>query len=131
MVSVGEELRRERLLRHVTLQEVAEATKISHNQLEALEQNDFARLPGGVYTRNFIRAYAKYIGASEESMINTYLLQVQQAQSAAEAAPAAEGEPRRGSDAWVFWVIGVGAVVGAFLLLWFFGVFGLGSGPNF
>ena len=46
-MSFGDELRRERELRQVSLREVSQATKISLRYLEALERNDFAGLPGG------------------------------------------------------------------------------------
>ena len=45
-MSFGEELRRERELRQISLREIANATKIDVRQLEALEQNEFSRLLG-------------------------------------------------------------------------------------
>ncbi len=76
MTSFGEMLKRERELRGITLREVSEATKISIRYLEALERNEFTYLPGGAFTRGFIRAYAKYIGADEDEMVNAYLLEL-------------------------------------------------------
>jgi cytoskeletal protein RodZ len=73
--TVGETLRRERDLREVTLQEISEETKISVRHLEALERNDFERLPGGIYTKNFLRAYGRYLGLDEDKIINDYLFQ--------------------------------------------------------
>ena len=78
MTSFGEMLRRERELRGITLREVSEATKISIRYLEALERNDFTYLPGGAFTRGFIRAYAKYIGADEDEFVSAYLLELSQ-----------------------------------------------------
>jgi hypothetical protein len=89
--SFGEELRRERELRQITLREVAEATKISLRFLEALENNDFDVLPGGFFTRGFIKSYARHIGVNEEAMVNAYLMELNQQRgrtSAAAAAPA-------------------------------------------
>lgn len=77
MASFGEELRRERELREISLSEVAEATKISVRFLEAIERNDFESLPGGVYNRGIVRAYCQFIGADPEAMVNAYLLEVQ------------------------------------------------------
>ncbi len=77
MASFGEELRRERELRDISLSEVAEATKISVRFLEAIERNDFESLPGGVYNRGIVRAYCQFIGADPEAMVNAYLLEVQ------------------------------------------------------
>lgn len=75
MLSFGAELRRERELREITLREVAEATKINLRYLEALEQNDFEHLPGGVFNRGFVRAYCQFIGVDPETMINAYILE--------------------------------------------------------
>jgi hypothetical protein len=73
--SFGEELRRERELRQIGLREIAEATKINLRYLEALETNDFEHLPGGVFNRGFVRAYAEFIGVDPEAMVNAYLLE--------------------------------------------------------
>src|SRR5262245_13045946 len=80
MASFGEELRRERELRDISLKEIAEATKISIKFLEALEQNHFDLLPGGIFNRGFIRAYARFIGVDGEEMVNAYLHEVSQRQ---------------------------------------------------
>ena len=77
MSSFGEELKRERELREFTLREVSESTKISLRHLEALERNDFEQLPGGVFNRGFVRAYAQFIGVDPEAMVNAYLLEEQ------------------------------------------------------
>ena len=77
MSSFGEELRRERELRRITLREVAESTKVSLRYLEALEGNDFEHLPGGVFNRGFVRAYAQYIGVDPDTMVDSYLLEEQ------------------------------------------------------
>jgi cytoskeletal protein RodZ len=74
-MSFGEELRRERELRQISLREVAQATKINIRYLEAMERNDFAYLPGGLFNRGFVRAYCKHIGVDPEAMVNAYLLE--------------------------------------------------------
>ena len=81
MASFGEELRRERELRDISLKEIAEATKISIKFLEALEQNHFDLLPGGIFNRGFIRAYARFIGVDGEEMVNAYLHEVSHRQA--------------------------------------------------
>ncbi|HUD72692.1 MAG TPA: helix-turn-helix domain-containing protein, partial [Dongiaceae bacterium] len=73
MASFGESLRRERELRDISLREIADATKINLRYLEALEQNRFDILPGGVFNKGFIRAYARFIGADGESLVDLYL----------------------------------------------------------
>src|SRR5437867_1567365 len=73
MPSFGEELRRQRELRGVSLREIADATKINIRFLEALEADDFTHLPGGQFNKGFIRAYARHIGISAEEMVSAYL----------------------------------------------------------
>ena len=57
--SFGEKLRREREMRGVTLEEIAESTKIGTRSLRALEQEDFEKLPGGIFNKGFVRAYSR------------------------------------------------------------------------
>lgn len=73
MASFGETLKRERELREITLRQVAVATKINLRYLEALEQDRFEVLPGGLFNKGFIRAYAVYIGVDPEAMVDSYL----------------------------------------------------------
>jgi cytoskeletal protein RodZ len=68
----GERLKRERELREVTLEEVSTATRISARFLEALENEDWSRLPGGVFGRGFVRSIARYLGLNEESLLAEY-----------------------------------------------------------
>ena len=77
MPSFGESLKRERELREITLREISEATKINLRYLESLEKNDFRHLPGGVFNKGFVRAYAEFIGVDAEGMVNAYLLEDQ------------------------------------------------------
>jgi len=93
MASFGEELKRERELRDISLKEISEATKISIRFLEALEQNNFDILPGGIFNRGFIRAYARFIGIDGEEMVNAYLHEValKEARQAQRGATAAGG----------------------------------------
>ena len=72
----GDELKRHRLLREVSLESIAAATKISVRHLQALERGDFARLPAPVFTRGFIRAYATFLGLDPEEMVNAYLSEI-------------------------------------------------------
>jgi cytoskeleton protein RodZ len=69
MATFGANLRREREMRGVPLDEIAAATKISVRCLQALEAGEFSKLPGGIFTRSFIRAYAKYLGLDEETVM--------------------------------------------------------------
>ena len=72
LASFGEELRREREIRGISLKEISDATKISKRFLEALERNDHKTLPAPVFTRGFVREYARYVGLNVEEMVNRY-----------------------------------------------------------
>jgi len=69
----GEKLRRERELRGITLEEVAVATKIGTRNLRALEEEKFGQLPGGIFNKGFVKAYARYVGIDEEQAISDYV----------------------------------------------------------
>jgi transcriptional regulator with XRE-family HTH domain len=72
LASFGEDLRREREIRGISLKEIADATKISKRFLEAIERNDHHTLPAPVFTRGFVREYARYVGLNSEEMVNRY-----------------------------------------------------------
>jgi cytoskeleton protein RodZ len=68
----GEHLRRERELRGVSLDEIAAATRISTRFLEALENEQWDRLPGGAFNRGFIRSIARFLGIDEDGLVSEY-----------------------------------------------------------
>ncbi len=72
LASFGEELRREREIRGISLKEISDATKISKRFLEAIERNDHKTLPAPVFTRGFVREYARYLGLNAEDMVSRY-----------------------------------------------------------
>lgn len=141
MATFGEELRRERELREISLREVAEATKINIRHLEAMERNDFQHLPGGLFNKGFVRAYCDYIGIDAEAMVNAYLLEASAQQQAAgsrdTAVLRAERPVRRvraapvvtvGDQRALWWCLAAAALLAALVLLWF--VFsGSGAAP--
>jgi cytoskeletal protein RodZ len=69
---LGEFLRRERELRHISLDDVAERTKISRRYLEAIEEGRYDRLPGETFVRGFIRSYAQSVGLDPEETLLLY-----------------------------------------------------------
>jgi len=71
--SFGEHLRREREMRGITLEEIAAATKIGTRSLKALEDEDFKKLPGGIFNKGFVRAYAKFLGIDEEQAVADFV----------------------------------------------------------
>ena len=68
----GERLKRERELREVPLEEITLATRIGPRFLEALENEDWDKLPGGVFNRGFVRSIARYLGLDEEGFLAEY-----------------------------------------------------------
>jgi cytoskeletal protein RodZ len=70
--SIGEQLRLAREGRGIPLREISDQTRISVRYLEAIESNDYDRLPGGVFTRSFIKAYARCVGYDEKDAIEGY-----------------------------------------------------------
>src|SRR3954466_14878391 len=71
----GARLRDARERRGVSLRQIANATKISISALEALERNDISRLPGGIFSRAFVRSYAVEVGLDPESTIQEFITQ--------------------------------------------------------
>ena len=73
MESFGAKLKQERERRGVTLDEIALSTKIGTRFLRALEDERFEQLPGGIFNKGFVRAYARHLGMDETQTIADYL----------------------------------------------------------
>lgn len=73
MSEFGQELRREREARGVTLDAITNATKISKRHLIALETGHFNNLPGGVFNKGIVRGYARVVGLSEQEWVNRFM----------------------------------------------------------
>jgi cytoskeleton protein RodZ len=71
----GGKLRDARERRGISLRQIANTTKISVAALEALERNDVTRLPGGIFSRAFVRSYATEVGLDPEAMIQEFIAQ--------------------------------------------------------
>jgi cytoskeletal protein RodZ len=69
----GGRMKRLREERGVALRAIADTTKISVSALEALERNDISRLPGGIFSRGLVRAYAEQIGADPEQTVREFI----------------------------------------------------------
>lgn len=74
MPSFGEKLRSEREKRKITLEQVSNSTKIGTRMLQALEEDKFSQLPGGIFNKGFVRAYARTVGLDEEQAVADYLV---------------------------------------------------------
>ncbi len=73
MGQFGEELRREREARGIALESITDSTKISSRHLCALEQEQFDRLPGGVFNRGIVRGYARVVGLDEDTWVDRFM----------------------------------------------------------
>jgi cytoskeleton protein RodZ len=73
VASFGMRLKQEREKQKVTLDDISLSTKISTRMLRALEEEHFDQLPGGIFNKGFIRAYARCLGMDEEQTIADYL----------------------------------------------------------
>jgi cytoskeletal protein RodZ len=71
----GRKLREARERRGISLRQIAAATKISMGVLEALERNDISRLPGGIFSRAFVRSFAIEVGLDPETTIQEFIAQ--------------------------------------------------------
>jgi cytoskeletal protein RodZ len=101
----GDKFRKERERRGIKLEDVSNSTKIGSRMLRAIEEERFDQLPGGVFNKGFIRAYAKYLGLDEEETITGYVAALNQfnsqplgSETLAAQPPATERNPgQRGS----------------------------------
>jgi cytoskeletal protein RodZ len=76
----GDKFRKAREAKNISLDDVSNVTKISSRMLQAIEQEHFDQLPGGVFNKGFIRAYAKHLGLNDEDAVTDYLACLRQAQ---------------------------------------------------
>ena len=76
MESFGARIKRERQQRKIELDDISASTKISSRFLRALEEEQFDQLPGGIFNKGFVRAYARHLGIDEERAIADYLAAV-------------------------------------------------------
>src|SRR5512142_45914 len=73
MTDFGGKLRQARERRGISLRQIAASTKISVAALEALERNDVSKLPGGIFSRAFVRSYATEVGLDPDVTVREFL----------------------------------------------------------
>ena len=73
MSDLGGRMRQAREERGLSLRQVAASTKISVPALEALERNDLSKLPGGIFSRSFVRSYAVEVGLDPDDTVREFL----------------------------------------------------------
>ena len=59
-------------MRGISLEEISESTKIGTRSLRALEEEDFEKLPGGIFNKGFVRAYSRFLGLDEEESVTDF-----------------------------------------------------------
>jgi cytoskeleton protein RodZ len=74
-MDVGATLRRARMRKRLTLEQIAQSTKIHVALLDALENNDFDRVPASIYTRGFLRTFAREVDLDPEELVEGFLHQ--------------------------------------------------------
>src|SRR2546422_1921122 len=74
-MSIGDQLRNARRAKGVTIEHIAGVTKISPTILRALEADDFGKLPGWVFTRGFLKSFAREVGLDPDETVATFLAQ--------------------------------------------------------
>src|SRR6476469_6370908 len=96
MPDYGARLKHAREQRGISLRQISSATKISTTALEALEREDFSRLPGGIFSRAFVRAYAIEVGLDPEQTVQEFLVEYERYANSAEelAAPEVTADDR-------------------------------------
>jgi cytoskeleton protein RodZ len=97
MDDFGGKLRQARERRGISLRQIAASTKISAAALEALERNDISKLPGGIFSRAFVRSYASEVGLDPDETVKEFLDRFNQepaptAEAVAAVVPEAEAE---------------------------------------
>ena len=73
MIDFGGKLRAAREARGVALRQIAATTRISVAALEALERNDISKLPGGIFSRSFVRSYASEVGLDPDEAVREFI----------------------------------------------------------
>lgn len=70
--TLGARLRRAREARDLSLREVSDQTRITRRHLEAIEADDYKQLPGGIFNRSFVKAFARAVGYDEDEAVRAY-----------------------------------------------------------
>lgn len=99
MGEFGDKFRKAREKKELSLDDVSNVTKIGARMLRAIEEEHFDQLPGGIFNRGFIRAYAKQLDLDPEEAVNEYLACLRQAQLDSQAALEAQYREARAAAA--------------------------------
>jgi len=97
MTEFGSDLRRQREAHGATLEEIAEGTKVSVRYLQALENEEFSELPGGVFNKGIVRSYVKFLDLDENEWLDRFTARTGAVQSEEDWAAFAENVRRNRS----------------------------------
>lgn len=102
MPTLGEELKRLRENKDLSIREVAEATHIGGRFLQAIEADNYSILPGGIFNRGFVRSYARFVGLDEEQALLLYnqQLEAQGGEAPRSMAPSLDGIEEEVASPW-------------------------------
>jgi transcriptional regulator with XRE-family HTH domain len=109
MATIGQMLREARARKGATIAEAAAVTQVKASTLDAMERDDFSRMPAAVYAKGFLRIYGRFLNIDPEPLVREYVLRhtaEAQARAAADLVaaraaglPPPEATPRRIPDA--------------------------------
>src|SRR4051812_25256080 len=74
-MDIGADLRNARVARNRSLEDISRSTKISSSVLRSIEDEAFEKVPGGVFTRGYLRAYAREVGLDPDEVVRRYRLE--------------------------------------------------------
>jgi cytoskeleton protein RodZ len=119
-MAFGANLKRERELRGISLEEISKASKISVRLLDAIEMDRYDILPEGIFRKSFIKSYVRYLGMNEDKVLQEYFVATQ-----AESPPSIEDRMGGGKSSlspphnlrWIIAALLAVLVVGA--ILWY------------
>jgi cytoskeleton protein RodZ len=97
-MNFGSHLREARERRGVSLKQIAASTRISMRVLEALENNEIGKLPGGIFSRGFVRSYAHEVGLDPDETVREFVHQFPVDHDIAGPAPAGDAAPEPSDD---------------------------------
>jgi cytoskeletal protein RodZ len=135
MASIGQTLREARMRQRLDIADVEDRTKIRAKYLRALENEEFAMLPGSTFVKTFLRTYAEYLGLDAQLLVEEFRAQHEprgEGDMPSFAPPGRARPPRerRGGNAGMAIGPGVLLVAGILLILFVLAVIGLVSGSD-
>ena len=118
MSNFGATFRKAREAAGLPLEKIAAETRISTRFLTAIENEAFHQLPGGIFNRGFIRAYAEYLGLDSDQVVADYDRMSSAVQEPADVIRDTDRVPARSSD-WTLYLVAAGILVALMVAYYF------------